>query len=196
LDRETESLRAAARPTTEATLLARARAGDRDAFDRLAVGAVPMLLGTARRLLREAADAEEAVAEALVRAYERLRDFREQSAFSTWTHRILCRVAADRFRREARDARLRRALAERGPAAAEDAGALRGLAAAEERARVRAAVEELPPTQRLVLVLSAWEGLPHEEIARVLSMRYATVKSNLHHAREALRARLGSGDLP
>ena len=61
---------------------------------------------------------------------------------------------------------------------------------------MRAAVEELPPVQRLVVVLSAWEGLSHEEIAQVLSTRYATVKSNLHHARAALRLRLGVEEAP
>jgi RNA polymerase sigma-70 factor (ECF subfamily) len=180
----------------EGALLAAARAGDRDAFDRLAVRLLPRLLGTARRLLRDATEAEEAVAAALVRAHEGLAGFRGAAALSTWVHRILCRIATDRLRVLVRRRRRERPLPAEVLERRGDAEPISGAEAHEHQVRVRAALETLPETQRLVLLLVAWEGLPLPEAARVLGMRYATVKSNLHHARTALRARLGLEEEP
>lgn len=182
----------------EAQLLERARAGDRDAFEALAVRAMPRMLGTASRLLGPGFAAEEAVSEALFRAYRHIKRFRGSSAFSTWLHRIVCRVVADRFRESARDRRLHTRVAERiasglRPSGHDDRRAqpLDRLSGRETAARLRRIASELPPTQRLVLLLFAWEGLALADIAALLSLKYATVKSHLHHARTALRSRLG-----
>lgn len=178
----------------EAALLRAARGGDRDAFDRLAVRLLPRLMGTARRLLHDPVEAEEAVAATLVKAHEGLAGFRGASALATWAHRILCRLATDRVRVLVRRRRHERPLPEGLVERRGDAGPGSRVEEHEERVRVQAAVEGLPETQRLVLVLVVWEGLALAEAARVLGMRYATVKSNLHHAREALRERLGLGE--
>jgi RNA polymerase sigma-70 factor (ECF subfamily) len=177
---------------SEGALLQAARGGDRDAFDRLAVRLLPRLLGTARRILGDPLEAEEAVAATLVRAHAALAGFRGASALGTWAHRILCRLATDRLRRLARVRRHERPL---DPDAVTEGGdrAFDLATVEEDRLRVRAAVEALPETQRLVLILVAWEGLSLAEAGRVLAMRYATVKSNLHHARATLKKRLAPG---
>ena len=192
---------AAPRPAAEVALIARAREGERDAFEALAVRAMPALLGSARRLLGDRFAAEEAVAEALFRAYRHVASFRGASSFGTWVHRILYRVAADRFRAEARERRRRRAVCERALREAGSDGSTPRWAAPddrlvqrEEHERLRRAVETLPAKQRLVLLLHAWEGLDLQEIGEVLGMRYATAKSNLHHAHRALRTLLGESD--
>lgn len=171
----------------EAAWVEAAQAGDRDAFDRLAVRLLPRLLGTAQRLLGDPIEAEEVVAAALVRVHAALPGFRGAAALSTWAHRILCRLAADRVgalqRRRARERSL-----------PDEVGASReaepGVAASrrEDAQRLRRLVDGLPNAQRLVLVLVAWESVPLAEAAQLLGMRYATAKSNLHHARLALRA--------
>lgn len=186
----------------ETELLEKARAGDRDAFEALAVRAMPRLLGTASRLLGAGFAAEEAVSEALFRAYRHIARFRGTSAFSTWLHRIVCRVVADRFREAARERRLHTRVADRlasglSPSGHDDRRAqpLDRLSSRETAARLRRVASELPPTQRLVLLLFAWEGLALADIAALLSLKYATVKSHLHHARTALRGKLGqNGD--
>jgi RNA polymerase sigma-70 factor (ECF subfamily) len=182
-------------PTTaidERAVVLGARTGDRDAFDVLATAAMPRLLGTARRLLGDALAAEEVVAEALFRAWRAMRSFRGESGFATWAHRIVVRVVADRYRAEARRRRHERASA---ASAATSAASSRARAEARETAeRLRGAVEALPPTQRLVLLLVAWEGLDLRDVASLLRMRYATVKSNLSHARRTLAAWLGLGE--
>jgi RNA polymerase sigma-70 factor (ECF subfamily) len=177
--------------TDEAAEVRAAQAGDRAAFDALVARAFPRLLGTAQRLLGDAYAAEEAVADALFRAWTHLRRFRGGSAFSTWTHRILCRVAADRYRARARETRHRGACAPRGAAGRRAPAAGDRAEARDEATRLRAAAAALPEMQRLVLLLHAWEGLSLRELAEVLRLRYATAKSHLHHARVALRRALG-----
>lgn len=179
----------------EAAWVDRACEGDRDAFEALAREAMPMLLGTARRLVGSGYAAEEAVAEALFRAWRRIDTFRGASGFGTWLHRILCRAVADRYRLAGRE-RVRRASMEAqaragAPVAGRAAGPAapwREVAAQDDAARWRTLLDRLPPTQRMVLLLSAWENLSLPEISETLNLRYATVKSNLHHARRALRA--------
>lgn len=173
----------------EAELLQRAREGDREAFERLVVRAMPGLMGTAMRLLRQRFAAEEAVADALFKAWRHVGGFRGESGFGTWLHRIVCRVATDRYRALARDRRHREALQARAETAGPRDPAAR-CAARSEVVRVRAAVEALPARQRLVIVLHVWEGLSLQETAEVLGIRYATAKSNLCHARKTLRATL------
>jgi RNA polymerase sigma-70 factor, ECF subfamily len=175
-------------PPDEAALLEAARAGDRDAFDRLAVRLLPRLLGTAQRLLGSAVEAEEAVAATLVRVHASLPGFRGASALSTWAHRILCRLAADRLRTLQRRRRHERPLESAGEPRGASSEPVEALRRAEEGRRLRRLVEALPDAQRLVLVLVAWEGLSLADAAEVLGMRYATAKSNLHHARLALRS--------
>ncbi|MDJ0974796.1 MAG: sigma-70 family RNA polymerase sigma factor [Planctomycetota bacterium] len=183
-------------PASESELIDRARAGDRDAFETLATRAMPRLLGTATRMLGPGFAAEEAVADALFRAYRHIDRFRGGARFSTWAHRIVCRVVADRYREQARDRRLKGRLGERlaglgraavGEPAPVDPG--ERLADQERIALVREVAMGLPPTQRLVLLLVAWEGLALRDVADLLSLKYATVKSHLHHARSTVRAR-------
>ena len=171
----------------ESRLLALARAGDRDAFDRLAVRLLPRLLGTAQRLLRDGVEAEEVVASALSRVHASLAGFREAAALSTWAHRILCRLAADRVRVLARQRQRERPLPDDLGTRAEAPEPQEVASRLEQAKRLRLLVDLLPTTQRLVLVLVAWEGLTLRQAADLLAMRYATVKSNMHHARLALR---------
>ncbi len=175
----------------ESRLLAAARAGDRDAFDSLAVRLLPRLLGTAQRLLRDPVEAEEVVASALARVHASLAGFRGAAALSTWAHRILCRLAADRVRVLARQRLRERPLPDDLGARSEAAEPGEVASRQEQGQRLRLLVDLLPPTQRLVLVLVAWEGLTLRQVAELLAMRYATVKSNVHHARLALRDALG-----
>jgi RNA polymerase sigma-70 factor (ECF subfamily) len=194
---------AAHRPTPSEALrdapAARRPAADvrrRDDFERVVVETMPRLLGTARRLLRGGWAAEEVVAEALFRAWRHRGSFRGDAAPSSWLHRIVCRAAADRVRGRARERDRRAALAARPPRAARAPSARERASARELHAHLRAAVDALPDRQRLVLVLHAWEGLSLTEIAEVLRVRYATAKSNLCHARRALRARLDAEARP
>lgn len=141
-------------------------------------------MAAAARILGNAAEAEEAAADALLRAYASLRDFRGEASFGTWAHRIACRVAIDRLRR-------RRARARRETLCACDRPVARGpagpLADADRVAAVRRAVDRLSAVQRIVVALHAWEGLSYHAIAETLRCSYDAVRVNRAHARKTLR---------
>jgi RNA polymerase sigma factor (sigma-70 family) len=96
---------------------------------------------------------------------------------------------ADRIRDRVRARARRDALAERAKAPARPS-TLDYMQADERGRRLRLAAEELPPTQRLVILLVVWEGLSLRDVAEVTGLRYRTVKSNLNHARNALKRAL------
>ncbi|MGE0191358.1 MAG: RNA polymerase sigma factor [Planctomycetota bacterium] len=159
----------------------------RGAFDEAVRRDLPRLLGTAWRLTGDGHVAEEVVAEALFRAWRKRGAFRGDARLGTWLHRIVCRTAVDRHRAEAR----RR----RHEADAAEAMSLRREpptwllpSMQDELGRAAAWTAALPERQREVVLLHAWEGLSLQDVAATLRMRYATVKSHLHHARRALGA--------
>ncbi|MCA1631483.1 MAG: sigma-70 family RNA polymerase sigma factor [Acidobacteria bacterium] len=186
--------------TSETELIALARAGDREAFCRLASLHAGRVHALALHFCRDASDAEDLSQEVWLRAFRSLDTFRAESSFYTW----LRRIAVNTFLNERRAARSRCEDAARG---LED-----GDAEATERApdaesalherllagRVRDALSELSPQQRLVFLLKHDEGMTCEEIAQALSCSAGTVKKSLARAVAKLRARLcaetGAGD--
>lgn len=182
-------------PGDDAALVAAVRRGDRDAFDRLARRHVGMLVATARRLLGDLGDAEEAAADALVRAHEAIGRLGKPAQFGAWAHRIVVRAALDRLRRRRRTS-AREALGDGGVASAVDLrsvgrGPTTPLVEREAVERVREAVDALPETQRVALLLHAWEGLAYPEIATLLGLTYDAVRVAVGHARRRLRRRVG-----
>ena len=137
----------------------------------------------------QAARAEDLVQEAFIRAWQALPNFRFESAFSTWLHRLAVNTALMEIRsragnedRETDDAPLE-------TMASHDTAGLR----TRERIDLERAVATLPERARAVLVLHDIEGWKHEEIAAELGMAVGTSKAQLHRARNLLRTRLGEG---
>jgi RNA polymerase sigma-70 factor (ECF subfamily) len=178
----------------EAELVARARAGDRDAFEQLFRRHYRQVYAVACRVLPNATEAEDVVQDAFVRAYGALGGFRGEAAFSTWVCRIAINIALRRARRlRAQPASLTE-VPEGGPAQ-EPADAADLECLVEQRAEahaVRQAVSGLPDKHRVVIALRYFEGYSCDEIARLLGCSVGTVWSRLFHAHRKLRARLGS----
>jgi len=198
--RSTAARSAEAEPS-DATLVGRAAEGDRDAFDRLARRHAGRLVATARRLLRDLGEAEEAAADALVRAHAALPRLECADAFGPWVHRVVVRAALDRLRARrsvrGRSAPLDDAAVDGaggGGASRGHGGTTRGPADraddAESLVRVRAAMDALPETQRVALVLHAWEGLGYGDVAALLGCSYDAVRVAVAHGRRTLRRRL------
>lgn len=166
--------------------LARARAGERRAFDELAAESGPRLLRSAAALCRDAELARDLAQETLVEAWKSLSRFDGRSAFATWLHAIL----RHRFLKAIRRARSRPVLhlldavpdtPDPAEAPAEQAGR------AEQAARLRALVDRLPEEQRQVLHLRFFADASLQEIAAALDCPEGTVKSRLHHGLRTLR---------
>ncbi|MBI4575777.1 MAG: RNA polymerase sigma factor [Planctomycetes bacterium] len=175
-------------PCDSATLLG-ARQGDRGALERLLMAVAGPVYRAAAARLGEGPDAEDAAQEALLRIARGIRGFRGQARLGTWAYRIALRTAADRQAARERAERRHRELAR----SARPGAGVRPeaeLEREEDRSRVRAAVGELPPEQREVVVLRLWEGLGYPEVARVLGCPVPTVHSRMARALERLRGSL------
>src|SRR6185369_6592680 len=86
-------------PVMRPELVVRAQSGDREAFDALATALYDRLYAIGRRILRDGHAAEDAVQEALIRAWRDLRSLREPERFEAWMHRLLVRACYDQARR-------------------------------------------------------------------------------------------------
>jgi RNA polymerase sigma-70 factor (ECF subfamily) len=190
---EPESVAAA----DERGLIDRCIAGDTSAFEPLVERYRQRVWRLAYQILRDREDAWDCAQEAFVRAFHSLPSFRGQSAFYTWLFRITVNVATDRQR--ARGAQARAFGAERVPEeewgrTTPDPGGGPDKVAiqAEQRERIRQALDALPPKARTIIMLSDVEGLSYREIAEVLRCPIGTVMSRLHNARKRLKSALGS----
>jgi RNA polymerase sigma-70 factor (ECF subfamily) len=181
---------AAAEP--DDVLAGRAGRGDAAAFRTLVERHQQRALALAWRLTGTRDDAEEVAQDAFVRAWRALPAFRGESAFGTWLHRIVTRVALDR-RQEA--ARRRRREIGVDPAGLEEAAAWAASsgpmdAAEEDRvtARTRASlVAALSEAQRTAVTLHYLEDRPVLEVAQAMGVPENTVKTHLARARAAMR---------
>ena len=151
--------------------------------------------------MRDAAEADEAVQDAFVKAYSHLASFREELPFEVWFTRILINGCLDRIK--ARNRRERwiapmpesaggeRDLAERvagsGPSPEDQ------LLARERRQQVAAALAKLPARQRSVFMLSHYEGCTSREVSAVTGLNESTVRVHLFRAIRKLRTLLAEG---
>ncbi|HEU5261484.1 MAG TPA: RNA polymerase sigma factor [Gemmatimonadales bacterium] len=158
--------------------------GDERAFTTLYRRHTPALYALALRLTGAVeVDAQEVVHDAWVRAVERLAQFEWRAALRTW----LCGIMIRRWRELLRERGRRDVVPlEESPLPVEDQ-ALRGTF---DRLELERAVADLPPGYREVFVLHDIEGYTHDEIGALLGIQAGTSKSQLAHARRALRRML------
>jgi len=180
----------------ERALIRRCIAGDAAAFEPLVEKYRQRVWRLAYQVLHDREEAWDVAQEAFVRAFHSLPSFRGQSAFYTWLFRITVNVATDRHRQRGAQARAfgpERVTEEEWTRTAPDPG--RGpdqeAARAEQRERIRRALDALPPKARAIIMLSDVEGLSYREIAEVLNCPIGTVMSRLHNARKRLKGLLG-----
>ena len=159
-----------------------AAAGDAHAFARLYHGHAGRIHTLARRMMGDE-DADELTQDVFVRAWEKLRTFRGESAFGTWLHRLAVNLILAK-----RAAAAKRRSRDGGTDALETAPS---RAAPPELAMdFETAIGKLPEGARQVFVLFDVEGYRHEEIATLLEISVGTSKSQLHRARMILREHL------
>lgn len=154
-------------------LVRRALRGDRGAFSDLVVSHWTPLVRLARSVVGDA-DAEDAVQDGLVAAWRRLSSLREPSAFSSWLSRVILRACLKRVRR--RRPWLPLADAPEPEAVTDPGGAV----------DVERMLAALAPRQRAVMHLTVVEGMSDSEIARILEITAAGVRSHRRRARESL----------
>jgi RNA polymerase sigma-70 factor, ECF subfamily len=166
-------------------LVERAQRGDHEAFDILATAAYHRLFDLARRILRDRYAAEDAVQDALVKAWREVRRLRDPGAFDAWLHRLLVNACRDQARRTRRRPIELPALPIDREEPRDDYAQL------ADRDELERAFLELSIEHRAVLVLSGYVGLPAPEIGRILGIPPGTVASRLHYGARAMRAAIG-----
>ncbi|MBR9826005.1 MAG: sigma-70 family RNA polymerase sigma factor [Alphaproteobacteria bacterium] len=168
-------------------LVAAARTGDRQAFDRLAQLWQSELFAHAYRLTGETDAAEEVLQDAWLDVVRGLRRLNDTAAFPAWAYRIVTRRAAGLIRKRQRVRQTRAAVL------AEPGASVDGALEAEQKLELRQvseAMADLPPEQRSTMALYHRQDMSVAEIAIALDVPVGTVKTRLMHARRKIRAAL------
>lgn len=171
-------------------LVDHAREGDVVAFNELVRRTYATTYTLARRLVSDEDDARDVVQETYLRAFRSIRRFRADAQFTTWLYRITANCASTQLGRRRRlrhddlddEVTVADLTPEHDPAVVAEGTAL--------RLRVQAAVAELPPRLRAVVVLRDQYDLNHAEIAAQLGISESAAKVRLHRARRRLYARV------
>jgi RNA polymerase sigma-70 factor (ECF subfamily) len=175
----------AEQPTDDVALAAR---GDRQAFERLYRGQVDRIFSLCLRMVGDRPRAEELTQDVFVRAWEKLAQFRGESAFSTWLHRLAVNVVLNERQTERRQR-------DRHDDGLDDMdtiahGDVRATSAPGLSLDLEQAIAGLPKGARRVFVLHDVQGYTHDEIAEVLGVTSGGCKAQLHRARMLLRQAL------
>lgn len=176
----------------ETQLIGRVRAGDRAALRELVDLHKDRLFAFVWRMVRNHHDAEDICQDAFLKAFASLSSFSTEYRFSTWLFTIGYRVCLNRLRRK-------RALTGEIDFAAlpsdgstEPSASLESEEAARVKGMVWSAVDRLTPPQRATVLLFYRNEMSCRNIAQVIQLPLATVKSHLHRARARLRVELES----
>ena len=172
----------------ESELIRRIKEGDSRAFDEMVLTYQERIVNLAYRLLGDADAAQDVAQDAFVKAFLHLDSFKAESSLFTWLYRITVNLAISRLRKR----KWERLFSYFDPLS------LRGWLAEwskqpdaivekkEQHHLIHTALNRLPETQRTVLVLHRWEGLSHQEIARILNISVSAVESRIHRAYRTL----------
>jgi RNA polymerase sigma-70 factor (ECF subfamily) len=173
-----------------------AQGGDNRAFDELVRRYRDKVYRLSFKILRHEDDAAEALQDAFLSAYRGLKNFKAESTFSTWLYRIATNASLMKYRKR----RDNHVSLEQSQSSNEDAETLqvpdwstqpvKDLLDGELHEVMEESKKTLPEDLRTVFVLRDEEGLSNAEVAEILEITIAAVKSRLHRARILLRDRL------
>jgi RNA polymerase sigma-70 factor, ECF subfamily len=166
------------------------RQGDRSAFDVLVRRHQKGVWRIVRRYVKRDADAADVTQQVFVRAFKALGGFRGAATVRSWLYRIAINCALSWLRDHRR---------EEPTEIAEDSltempVAPGRIASDQESVRLREAIKQLPPKQRMVLELRVFDDLSFKEVAELADCSENTAKVSFHYAVKKLRDILGGGD--
>ncbi len=187
-------------PPNESDLIARAQAGDGDAFSELVAPHLGLFFAGIHRILQDTLDAQDALQEALISIHTELGRFQGKSKFSTWAYRICINEALmlRRSRIRRREDAIEDFLPRFSPDGhlmntdrmrdwSQEAMALVSVERDQMRAKIREGLNRLSDDQRAVFILRDLEGMNTDEVAHKLGISRGLVRQRLHRARLGLR---------
>jgi RNA polymerase sigma-70 factor (ECF subfamily) len=188
---------AEARPPADEVLVKRAQGGDLGAYDELVRRYQERIYSTLYHMTANHEDANDLAQEAFIKAFRALKSFKGDASFFTWLYRIAVNKTINFLKQRKQRANL--SLndldfnAEHDPdlvALISDKTPRREINLAELQERLNAAMRKLSEEHRLVVTLHDVQGLPHEQISKIMDCNVGTVRSRLFYARQQLQAHL------
>ena len=173
---------AAVDPSDERMLIEAVRAGDQSAFKDLYRQHLGRVYALCLRLCGDAQIAEDVSQEVFIKVWRKISDFRMESRFSTWIHRISVTTAISHMR--ARKSWVERVTLKEEPIETES------FSEEMDLTDLDGMIKHLPARTRIVFVLHALEGLRHKEIADQLNIAESSSKTHYHRAKIYLQERL------
>ncbi len=178
---------------TDGAFVAKARAGDTDAFRFLVERHSRRLFHLAFRMTGNEQDAEDVVQESFLRAYRRLSQFDERSSFGTWLYRIAANCSIDLVRSKGQRSQQTVDNELEDPVLSlrsSDPSPERRALSAEVRDRVAEAMNDLSPIERAAFVLRHFEGMRMEDVGRTMGCQTNAAKHSVFRAVQKLRRAL------
>jgi RNA polymerase sigma-70 factor, ECF subfamily len=175
-------------PEPEIAWMARIREGDMEALRLLVETHQSRVIGTISKMLGSDAEAEDLAQQVFIRIWKSAPRYQPTAKFTTWLFRITRNLVFNELRRKRHFADQSEEIAE--PIERPDKEPDRVLLEGELQQAIRDAINHLPASQRMAIILRRYEEMPYEEIAKVMGTTVPAVKSILFRARVELRERL------
>jgi RNA polymerase sigma-70 factor (ECF subfamily) len=184
-------------PVEDLVLVQQAQQGDISAYDELVRRYQERIYSTVYHMTSNHEDAVDLAQETFIKGFQALRSFKGDSSFYTWVYRIAVNKTINFLKSRKNKTHL--SLndldfnAEHNPdlvALISDRTPRRDAGLTELQEKLNAAMQKLSPSHRLAVTLHDIQGLPHEDIARIMDCNVGTVRSRLFYARQQLQAYL------
>ncbi|MFC1467682.1 RNA polymerase sigma factor [Verrucomicrobiota bacterium] len=182
---------------SDAELVLQSQKGDLSAFDQLVRRYYSKIYGLVYNMTGNREDAEDVVQDVFVKAYSKLGSFRGKSRFYTWIYRIALNSTINFRKKRTRRQAMR--LDDLNPDVKEDLAfmrlfsgetPLRKVKLNELQKKLNDAIQTLSDKHKQAVILHDIQGMPHEEIAKIMKCSVGTVRSRLFYARKKLQEKL------
>ncbi len=175
-------------PEPEIEWMARIREGDMEALRLLVETHQARIIGTISKMLGSDAESEDLAQQVFIRIWKSAPRYKPTAKFTTWLFRITRNLVFNELRRKRHFADQAEEIPE--PAERADKEPDQVLLGEELQLAIQDAINRLPESQRMAIILRRYEEMPYEEIAKVMGTTIPAVKSILFRARAELRERL------
>lgn len=170
----------------DVALMMKVAKGDRAAFEQLVLKYQKGVISTAYRYTGNPSAAEELAQDVFLRVFRAASTYKPDARFSTWLFTIVRNVCSNFRTREGRQDRQTDAEEETAYIAEKSENPERRMLRRERERKIRAAIEKLPESLRLPLILHQFQQMQYEEIAQVMDISLTAVKVRIYRARQAL----------
>ena len=175
-------------PEPEIEWMARVREGDMEALRLLVEKHQARIIGTISKMLGSDAESEDLAQQVFIRVWKSAPRYKPTAKFTTWLFRITRNLVFNELRRKRHFADQAEEIPE--PTERADKEPDQVLLGEELQLAIQDAINRLPESQRMAIILRRYEEMPYEEIAKVMGTTVPAVKSILFRARAELRERL------